>query len=229
MSEQTASATVGSQSTSKVMTATVTDGQWTELKDSIGSASLGQVMPGSRVNNIAATYDTGGSMIFRVQDRNNLAVRRTGFASALATVDVDETAIPAYTVGGSDIISTYSLAVDSTSQESNGLAWFKMSKGTEAFSVLNAADETAAEATQIETSASIGVYYGSTLQGVAIQLEDGAFLTSFTVVDDNGGTILTLYGTVRDAGHYYLNLNEQGMNVPITKGMKVYFTCVSAS
>nr|AIE98809.1 hypothetical protein [uncultured marine group II/III euryarchaeote KM3_100_D04] len=228
MSTQAILATVGGPSGSKVFSDTSTDGQFdsNNLLDTIGSADLGQVMGGSTIDHVCVTY-TAGSAIWRIQSRNTLKVSRFGYASKVGTVWDPQCKIASHRVGADDILTVYPLAVDATSNQTALVAWVKTSKGTIAFAGQNIVDSTATEITTAITSQSLGEYYGSNLQGLTIQLEDGASLTSAEVIGADGGTIVTWYGTVRDAGHYYVNLDVT-CNIPIEKGTVLKVTTVTA-
>jgi len=221
-------ATVSGSFGGKVFSDTSTDDVWegNNMLDSVASADLGQVMQGNRIDHVCVTY-TAGAALWRIQSRNTLAIRRWGYCSKVGTVDYGECKIPGYTVASDDVLNVYSVAVDATSNQVNALAWIQTSKGTLAFGAQDIADGAATEITSLITTQSLGEYYGSTMQGLTVQVEDGGYLAQVDVIGADGGTIATWKGTVRDAAHYYYNLYVK-CNIPITKGTVIKLTTVSA-
>ena len=222
MAQQTTAAINGPKG-GKLFGAVATDGQWLQnnMSDTISSSDLGQVMQGSQVNSITATY-AGGGMIFRVQDRNTLKIKSFGFGSKAGTVNPQgEPITKPIQIVQSDIINVYPVGVNAGATHSEVLAWVHMSSGPESFSTTTTETDTATALTSIVNSDDLGTYFGQTLTGFDIQCQDGATLNSVTIIGSDGGTIWAGLGTVRDAGHYYLNMSEHGLQIPITKGMQI--------
>jgi len=227
---QQATAAINGPKGGKLFGVSATDGQWLQnnMADTISSSDLGQVMQGSLVNSVTATY-AGGAMLWRIQDRNTLAIKAFGFGSKAGTVNPQGEAIAKpMQIVQSDIINVYPVAVNAGANSSEVLAWVHMSAGAEAFSVTTTADDSATAMTSIVNSDSLGTYFGQTLTGFDIQVEDGATLNSVTIIGSDGGTIWAGLGTVRDAGHYYLNMSEHGLQIPITKGMQIKVAVTTA-
>jgi hypothetical protein len=117
--------------------------------------------------------------------------------------------------------------MDATANQVNLVGWLQTSKGPLAFGATDVPDVTSTEIKSLVTSQSIGEFFGSALQGVTLQVEDGASLTSVDIIGADGGTIIRWLGTVRDAGHYYTNLHVM-CNIQIEKGTVIKVTTVAA-
>jgi hypothetical protein len=126
------------------------------------------------------------------------------------------------------ILQAYPVALNATGGDSEVLAWVTTSKGTEAFSCTTAEDDTLTSLTSIVSGEELGTFFGNILTGFQIQCEDGATLNSVSVIGADGGTVWTGFGTIRDAGNYYVNMDESGLQIPIKKGMKLQVAVTTA-
>ena len=107
------------------------------------------------------------------------------------------------------------------------------SAGTLPFKVTTTADNTATEVTELNTDQGLGdVFFGSTVMGFEFQAEDGALINKMTIVDSQGGTVFSYYGTVRGASGGSLsniyNIKSEMISVPVQKGWKMYVYATSA-
>jgi len=220
------SATVSGSKGGKEFSVSSTEESWSEVTDSLGSASLGQVMPGASINYLCMTVASGLG-IWRIINRDTLQLVRQGGCSTAGTVDFSQCKIASVTIQPAWILQVYSRAPDATGSETNALAFITMSKGEQAFGAQNVADGADTELTSLINGDGIGTYYGQTFKGVSVMLEPSATLNDLTMVDPNGGTILTVKGTVRDAGHYYYNLQAGGFSIPVLKGTVLNINCES--
>jgi hypothetical protein len=220
------SATVSGSKGGKEFSVSSNAGSWTEVVDSIGSASLGQVMPGASINYLCMTVASGLG-IWRIINRDTLSMVRQGVCSTAGTVDFAQCKISSVTIQPAWILQVWSQIADVTGSEVNALAFVSMSKGEQSFGALNVADGVDSPLTSLINGDGIGTYYGQTFKGVSVILEPGATLNDLTMVDPNGGTILTVKGTVRDAGHYYYNLEASGFSIPVLKGTILNINCES--
>jgi hypothetical protein len=228
VTSQAITATVSGPTGGKAFADDAQDGKWdgNNLLDTVSSSDLGQVMPGQSINYVCVTY-TGGAALWRIQSRSTLAIKRYGFCSHLGTVDFDECKVTPYTITSDDILTVYPVPVEDEPSQVNVLAWLDTSTGPQAFGALGVIDAMATEITSLVTAQSLGEFAPSVLTGIGIQVEDAAYLTSATLIGADGGTIVTWYGTMRDAGHYYLNL-AAGAAIPIDKGTVIKVTTVTA-
>ena len=221
-------ATVTGPSSGKSYTDSATDDVWdgNNLLDTVSSSDLGFVQAGQTVDHVCVTY-TAGAGIWRIQNRTTLVINRWGYCSKVGTVDLSDCSIPPYTVSSDDILTVFPVAMDATANQVNCLGWLKTSKGPLAFGGQDIADNTSTEIKSLVTSQSLGEFFGSSLQGVTLQVEDGGSLTSVDIIGADGGTIIRWLGTVRDAGHYYYNIHVP-CNIPIEKGTVIKVSTVTA-
>nr|AIF19860.1 hypothetical protein [uncultured marine group II/III euryarchaeote KM3_87_G11] len=228
MTTQAITATVSGPTGGKEFSDTSTDDKWdaNNLLDTIGSADLGQVMPGAPIDHVQVEY-AGGACLWRIQDRNTLQVKRWGLGSFVGQGDYEGASIAPYVVQPADILTAYPTAVDATANQSNALAWIQTSKGPEGFGAQDIPDGTATALNSLVTGDNLGTFYGTTLQGFSIQLEDGASLSKVQIIGPDGGTVATWFGTTRDAAHYFSNLTVS-CNIPIEKGTTMKVTCATA-
>ena len=82
----------------------------------------------------------------------------------------------------------------------------------------------------MNTAQGVGdVFFGSKILGFQIQLEDGATLNKVTILDSQGGTVISLYGGVRAQAGSVSNVYnlEAPANIMIQKGWKMYVYATS--
>jgi hypothetical protein len=95
------------------------------------------------------------------------------------------------------------------------------------------ADATLTSLKSIISDEELGTFFGSTLTGFQIQCEasgtNAALLNKVSIIDPDGGVIWSCFGTVRNAGNYYLNADVTGLNIPIVQGMKIQVAVTSGS
>jgi len=77
MTTQAVTATIGNGRMSKVFGGTVTDGVWTNIRDTLSDTNLGILIPRAPVNFVQAEY-AAGLMAYRIQNAQSLAVSRRG-------------------------------------------------------------------------------------------------------------------------------------------------------
>ena len=229
MSTQGVGAALNGSVSGKEANDTSTDGKWdgNNLLESISGAQVGLAMNGASVNAITATY-TAGACLWRLQDINTLQIYRQGFGSKNGTVDPTGYSIAPITIDNNMILQAYPVAVNAAANSSEVLALIHMTKGTEAFSCTTSADATLTSLTSIVSGEEIGTYFGQLLTGFEIQAEDGATVNKVSIINADGGVAWTGYGTVRDAGNYYVNMAETGLAIPIVKGMKIQAAVTTA-
>ena len=125
------------------------------------------------------------------------------------------------------------MALEATPAQSNVMAWVTTSKGTELFTADAVPDNAATAMTSAVNEMSIGdSMFNSVLASVRVQAEDGASVSQVDIIDSSGGTVYTVYGSVRGtsvgASSLYFNLNASGLGIQIGKGFILKVTTVSA-
>jgi len=213
----------------KVFTATATDDVWdgNTLTDSLSSQQIGILMPNTPINHVQFTY-AGGCVAWRLQNAATLTFTRFGFGMKSGLACYESSAIAPYTINPNDILTAYPLPASVTPDTSNVLAWVQTTKGVELFEAKAVANGVSGELTTVVNSQTIGdSMFNSTLQSIHVQAQDGAQVTQVDIVDNSGGTVLTLYGGVRgEAGGLsnLYNLKADGLAVPIGKGFTLNIT-----
>ena len=234
MTNQAVQATISNPRMGKIFTKTATDDQWdgNTLTDSLSGQQIGILMPSTSINRVQLQY-AGGLCAWRIQNAANLTFQRWGFGMKDGLACYSSSSIAPYTVNPNDILTVYPLPVDATANETNILAWVQTSKGVELFETKAAVDGVATEMKTVVNEQTLGdSMFNSTLGSIHVQAEDGATVDEIAIIDNSGGTVLTLYGGVRGAsgGAMSLNLNLQADNlaVAIGKGFSLKVTTTTA-
>jgi len=235
MTTQTITATVGSSTFSRSFNDTSTDGQWTGnvLLDDLASNNLGLTQAGQVVSHLPLQYE-GGLCAWRIQSTQTLKVKRQGFGVKGSLHCWESNAVPSYTIASDDILTVYPMAMSPNPQQFNAMMLIQTSSGTEFFSASNVADETATALTSTESGQTLGdLFFGRTVTGLWVCLEDGATLQEVEVFDEAGGEVWSARGSVRlptmggTSAHY--NLHASGLGIPIRKGFTIKVTGVAGA
>ena len=234
MTEQAIAATVSNRMMGKIFTKTATDDVWdgNTLTDSLSTQQIGILMPSTTINRVQLQY-TAGACAWRIQNSANLTFQRFGFGVEDGLACFASSAIPPYTINPNDILTVYPLPV-AAATTTNALAWIQTTKGVELFEAKGVADATATEMKTVVNEQTLGdSMFNSTLQSIHIQAEDGATVDSVEIIDNSGGTVLTLYGGVRGdslgAVSLTYNLKADGLSVPVGKGYSLKITTTSSA
>jgi len=227
MSTQTVTATISNARIGKVFTATATDDQWgsNTLKDTLSSQQIGILLPGTPVTHVQTQY-AGGCVAWRIQNAATLVQQRFGFGVKDGLACYGSEAIAPYTINPNDIVSVYPQPVAPAG--TNVLAWVVTSKGVELFEAKGVVDGSATDMLTVVNDQSLGdSMFNSTLSSIHLQAQDGASVDSIEIIDNSGGTILTIAGGVRgEAGSTsnMYNLRADGLGVAIGKGFSLKVT-----
>ena len=179
---------------------TATDGtvfNTNNLLDTLSSNNIGILMPGVVIDHVQMTY-AGGCAQWRIIDSVSQKIARRGWATKLNYTCASEAAIVPYKVKPTDLLQVFPKAVNATSNDSEVMAWIQTSGGTESYSVTTTSDNSATEMLNSITGQSLGTgLFGTTLQHIAVQAEDGALINYIDIQDQTGSTVWYSYGTVR--------------------------------
>jgi len=218
----------------KIFSKSATDDQWdgNTLTDTLSQQQVGILMPSTTINRVQLQY-TGGLCAWRIQNAQSLTFQRWGFGMKDGFACFASSAIQPYTINPNDIISVYPLPVDATALESNALAWIQTSKGVELFEAKGIVNGTATAMSTVVNAQSLGdSMFNSVLSSIHVQAEDNATVDQVEIIDNSGGTVLTLYGGVRGdsngAMSLVYNLKADGLAVPIGKGFSLKITTTTA-
>lgn len=232
MTTQAVSVTTGNGMMSKIFTLNATDGQWdgNVLTDSISSQSIGILIPNSTLTFAQAGYESG-CMAWRLQNAQTLQVKARGLGVLSGQDCFESQMISPVTVGQNDILTVFPQPAG-LAGTTNALAWIQTTKSTELFTATGATDATATNMVSAVNSQSLGdLFFGSTLQRIWIQVQDGASLDKVEVVDEMGGVVMTVQGGERGAtgssrSNAY-NLYAINLGVRIGKGWQIRTTSAS--
>lgn len=234
MTQQDIQATVSNPRMGKVFSKNATDDQWdgNTLTDTLSTQQIGILMPNTSINRVQLQY-TGGLCAWRIQNAQSLVFQRFGFGMKDGLACYHSSAIQPYSINPNDILSVYPLPVDATALESNALAWIVTTKGVELFEAKGIVNGTATEMKTVVNDQTLGdSMFNSVLSSIHIQAEDNATVDQVEIIDNSGGTVLTLYGGVRGdsngAMSLVYNLKADGLAVPIGKGFSIKVTTTTA-
>ncbi len=234
MTTQAVQATVSNPRMGKIFTKTATDDVWdgNTLTDSLSTQQLGILMPGTTINRVQLQYE-GGLCAYRIQNSQSLVFQRWGFGTKNDVACYASSAIAPYTINPNDILTVYPLPVDATANQTNVLAWVQTSKGVELFESKDTVNATPTEMKTVVNEMTLGdSMFNSTLSSIHVSAEDLSTVDQIEIIDNSGGTVLTLYGGVRGgvpgAMSLQYNLKADGMAVPIGKGFSLKITTTSA-
>jgi len=218
----------------KIFSKTATDDQWdgNTLTDTLSTQQLGILMPGTTINRIQLQYE-GGLCAYRIQNSQSLVFSRWGFGTKNDLACYASSAISPYTINPNDILTVYPLPVDATANETNVLAWVQTSKGVELFEAKGVINNAPTAMKTVVNEMTLGdSMFNSTLLSIHVQAEDLSTVDSIEIIDNSGGTVLTLFGGVRGgvpgAMSQIYNLKADGMSVPIGKGFSLRITTTTA-
>lgn len=233
MANQDIQATISNPRMGKVFSKNATDDQWdgNTLTDTLSNQQLGILMPNSAITHVQCQY-TAGLAAWRIQNSATLVFQRWGFGVLDGLACYASQSIPPYTINPNDIFTVYPLPIEVTANQSNVLAWIQTSKGVELFEAKAVVDATPTEMKTVVNEQTLGdSMFNSTLGSIMVQAEDGATVDSVEIIDNSGGTILTLYGGVRGnavgAMSLTTNLEAYGLGVPVGKGFTLKVTTTS--
>jgi len=234
MSNNQSYAAVSGATVGKLFAFNAVDGVWNgnNLIDDIASSQLGLILNNQTINEVTMT-NAAGCGLFRVIDRVSQKIQRIGFSSQTAFVNPKGNTIPSYRVNVNDLLQIYPLAMDADAGDSQNVAWIHTNRGPQAMTCNTEADATLTSLKSIISDEELGTFFGSTLTGFQIQCEasgtNAALLNKVSIIDPDGGVVWSCFGTVRNAGNYYLNADVTGLNIPIVQGMKLQIAVTSGS
>lgn len=206
----------------RAFSGTVTDGQYTSVNTTTGSAELGFAMKGKTVNNIVANY-AAGSCAWAIKNRVTQTIDRCGFGALSAASGVEGQSIQPIAIVQDHIFQSYTLAAGTTY-----LAWVKMhGRPPELFSgtIANGAQ---GELTTVTDSSSLGSFADQRVEWIKIQGPDGKITQLMQIYDANGGEVFARYGGEREVlggtQSGSVNMCVSGLAIPIMRGMTIKLT-----
>jgi len=233
MTTQDVKATVSNARMGKIFSKSATDDVWdgNTLTDTLSGQQIGILMPGTVINRVQLQY-TGGLSAYRIQNAQSLTFQRFGFGVKDGLACYESSMIAPYTINPNDILTVYPLPVDGTGK-TNALAWITTSKGVELFEAKAVVNATATAMTTVVNAQTLGdSMFNSTLGSIHVQAQDNSIVDQVEIIDNSGGTVLTLFGGVRGGVPGAMSLSYQlkadGLAVPIGKGFSLKITTTAA-
>jgi hypothetical protein len=206
----------------RAFSGTATDGAFTAINTTTGSAELGFAMKGKLVNNIQANYAAGGCA-WAIKNRVTQTIDRCGFGSLMAASGVQGYAIQPIQIQQDHILQSYTLAAGTTY-----LMWLKMhGRPAELFSgtIANGAE---GEMTTVTDSSSLGSFADQKVEWFKVQGPDGKIVNAATLYDANGGELFVRMGGEREVlggtESGAVNMCVSGLSIPIMRGMTIKVT-----
>lgn len=232
MTTQDTTATAGNPKLSREFSkGSATDGQWNNMVSNLSSQAIGLELPNVTINHIQGAYAAGGAVL-RIISGKTLKVKSHILAAKTGYNCMSESMIKPVKLMSDDLLQIWPVEVDAGTNDTAILALVETTAGTLPFGVNTTADNTATEILELNTGQGIGdIFFGSTVLGFEIQLEDGAVLNKVTILDSQGGTVAAYYGTVRGAtGGSKSNIYNLKVktNIPVQKGWKMYVYATSS-
>jgi hypothetical protein len=112
MTTQAVTASVFSGSGGRDYSATATDGEWTRLTSTIGSAQLGFAQTGALITHVQSTY-AGGSQVFRIRNSVSQVTKIVGMGFKVGTGGPAPYSGAGYSIvlAQDDVLEVYTAAV----------------------------------------------------------------------------------------------------------------------
>ena len=209
----------------RLFSGTATDGAFTAINTTTGTAELGFAMRGQVVDNVCGTY-AAGSGAWVIRDRVTQQIVRAGFMFKTGTVSPEGYPIQPLTINQNHILQTFTLAAGTTYQ-----AWVGFQgKPPEYFAATIANAGTGELVTSSASgSQSLGSFANQTVSYVTIQGPDGKICETMTIKDGNGAEIFGALGSERSVlGGYPKSGSENLCTGPIAfkvmRGMSLNLT-----
>ena len=218
----------------KIFSKSATDDQWdgNTLTDTLSQQQIGILMPNTTINRVQFQY-AAGLCAWRIQNAQSLTFQRWGFGTRDGFACIESSAIQPYTINPNDILVAHPLPEATGATDSNAFAWITTTKGVELFEAQDIANGTPKELKTVVNQQTLGdSMFNSVLSSIHVQAQDDVTVDQVEIIDNSGGTVLTLYGGVRGgvpgAMSLVYNLKADGMAVPIGKGFAIKISTTRA-
>ena len=206
----------------RLFSATATDGSFTSVNTTTGSAELGFAMKGKTISNVTANY-AAGSCAWVIKNRVTQTYDRVGFGSLSHATGIYGYKIQPLQIVQDHVLQSYTLAAGTTY-----MAWVKMhGRPPELFTgtISNAAT---GEITTVTDASSLGSFADQKIEWIKVQGPDGKVVQVLQIFDANGGEVYGQYGGEREvlggAAGGSLNMCIEGLNISIMRGMTIKLT-----
>jgi len=209
----------------RLFSGTATDGSYTAINSTTGTAELGFAMRGQTVSNVAGTY-AAGSGLWVIRNRVTQQIDRAGMLSKVSAPSSEGYPIQPIVINQNHILQVYTLAAGTTY-----LAWVgftgkppELFEGTIADAATGEMKTTTAAGAQ-----GLGSFADQTVNYILAQGPDGKVVTNSQIIDGNGAEQFAALGSERTtAGGYPLsgsvNLCVKDLSFSVMRGMALKLT-----
>ncbi|MDA8748640.1 hypothetical protein N9M68_00720 [Candidatus Poseidonia alphae] len=197
------------------------------MVDTLSQQQVGILTPNVMFDRVQFQY-TGGVCAWRLQNAATLQYTRWGVGVLDGLSCYRSQSIAPYSVNPNDILVAYPKEA-AASGSSSVIAWVTTTKGTELVEA-TAAEGVATTMKSVVNEQPLGDFaFNSTLQSIKVQAQDGASVDSVEIISNDGGVVMTLFGSVRGtslgATDLEYNLSATGLALNIGKGFILRVTC----
>lgn len=177
----------------RMFSGTATDGAYTAINTTTGSAELGFAMRGVTIDNVAGVY-TAGSGAWVIRDRVTQAIVRQGFMFKTGTASGEGYPIQPLTINENHILQTLTLAAGTTYH-----AWVQFVGKPAEYFLATIADGATGELVTSSASGgqSLGSFANQSVAAVTAQSPDGKVISYAQIFDGNGAEIFAQLGSER--------------------------------
>ena len=209
----------------RLFNGTATDGAYTAINSTTGSAELGFAMKGQTVSNVSGVYGAG-SGVFVIRNRVTQQIDRCGMLAKAGTSAPEGWPIQPIVINQNHILQVFTLAAGTTY-----LAWIGFTgKPAELFTATIADAGTGELVTTAAAGAQgIGSFADQTLNWFYVQGPDGKLCQTIQVIDGNGAEQFAALGSERSLlGGYPLassvNMCVKNLAFNVMRGMALNLT-----
>jgi hypothetical protein len=220
MSTQAVTVVASGPTIGRRFSGTATDGSYTSINTTTGSAEFGFALNGHVITRIDGNY-AAGSGVAVIRNRVTNTIDRVAFLSLSANTSNTGTMIAPLAVNMNHILEVYTLAAGTTV-----LAFVHMKGQPPELFDATIADNATGELVSVANNTSLGTYFGQTLDSVQIQGSDGKIVQYGIVLNGDGGEVYAGQGGERLAnaqGNVNLVMGPN-MAIAINRGMTLKAT-----
>ena len=209
----------------RLFSGTATDGDYTAINSTTGTAELGFAMRGQTISNVAGVY-TAGSGLWVIRNRVTQQIDRAGMMSKTGSVSPDGYPIQPIVINQNHILQVFTLAAGT-----QYLSWVTFSgKPPELFTATIADGATGELKTTAAAGAQgLGSFADQTVSSIEVQGPDGKVVTYAQIIDGNGAEQYAKLGSERSSVGGYpksgsINLCSGMIAFNVMRGMALKLT-----
>jgi len=209
----------------RLFSGTATDGDYTAINSTTGTAELGFAMRGQTISNVAGVY-TAGSGLWVIRNRVTQQIDRAGMMSKTGSVSPDGYPIQPIVINQNHILQVFTLAAGT-----QYLSWVTFAgKPPELFTATIADGATGELKTTAAAGAQgLGSFADQTVSSIEVQGPDGKVVTYAQIIDGNGAEQYAKLGSERSSVGGYpksgsINLCSGQIAFNVMRGMALKLT-----